>query len=245
MATKGQEPQALVIGYIAHRNLLGLLGFLFPFILILGGFILGNCGPEIQPSISAYYHTIMRNVFVGILFAFSFFLFTYWGYNFWDRVACWSAGACALGVAIFPTEAPYRARILADGSLEKLYSNCIVPPYIDLAWINTAHLTCAVLFFLITTIISLFLFTKSDTPKDQWDAAKKRRNRIYIACGIVMFTSIIAIAVYLLIKEDYPELSGYDPVFWCEAFALMAFGISWLTKGEFLGTVTQAFQAQA
>ena len=48
-----------------------------------------------------------------------------------------------------------------------------------------------------------------------------------------MLICLTLIAVYMLfLQERYPSLRDLKPVFWLEAAALVAFGISWLTKGE-------------
>jgi len=86
------------------------------------------------------------------------------------------------------------------------------------------HLICAASFFVVLAIFSLFIFTKKSvnpTPE------KLTRNKIYKACGTIIVACIIAIAIYKLffdIKSSF--------VFWAETIALVAFGFSWLTKGE-------------
>ena len=53
---------------------------------------------------------------------------------------------------------------------------------------------------------------------------------IYKLCGLVMLGSICIIAVFSLSKvSDSNQIT-----FWFETVALIAFGISWLTKGEAL-----------
>ena len=47
-----------------------------------------------------------------------------------------------------------------------------------------------------------------------------------------MITCLISIVIYFnFIRDNYPESSF---VFWAETVALVAFGVSWLTKGETL-----------
>jgi hypothetical protein len=55
----------LVIPYLTLRRTVGILGIALPFVLILGGWIVFKT--SLQGSLSAYYHTGMRDVFVGIL----------------------------------------------------------------------------------------------------------------------------------------------------------------------------------
>ena len=44
---------------------------------------------------------------------------------------------------------------------------------------------------------------------------------------------ILLIAIYSFLPSRMASLlEEYEPVFWLEALAVLAFGISWLTKGE-------------
>ena len=82
--------------------------------------------------------------------------------------------------------------------------------------------------FAIFSYFSLILFTKGvakPTPQ------KKKRNIVYKVCGYIMLACILLIFLNFLIK---PQLGDLKPVFCLETIALWAFGISWLTKGEFL-----------
>ena len=197
-----------VISYLTLRRLLGILGVLFPVILLLGCYVFGKCG-EIQPSISEYYYTNMRDVFVGILFAIGLFLFSYKGYEKTDHLAGNFGCVFAVGVAIFPTLSPNPV-------------------------ISTLHLISATLLFLVLAYFSLFLFTKSKKvakPTKQ----KRRRNRIYRVCGLVMLGCILLLfLIFAFFSKPGSDLLRYKPVFWLESLALWAFGISWLTKGEVL-----------
>lgn len=64
---------------------------------------------------------------------------------------------------------------------------------------------------------------------------KKKRNKIYQVCAIVMIACLVIIGLYMIaLKPCYPNLENVHPVFCFEALALVAFGFSWLTKGEFI-----------
>lgn len=213
--------RTFIISYLALRKIVGLLGIAFPLLLIVGSITLSNCEwPDIQSSISGYYHTVMRDVFVGTLCIVAFFLFAYRGYTKWDAIAGRAACFFALGVAFFPT------------SLDEPYTICTIAPLPLPAWVSKAHYICAALLFVVFTIFSLFLFTKthahiSPTPR------KRIRNEIYRLCGILMAACIVLLGVYFLFPGP-AWLQQLKPVFWLEGTALVAFGISWLTKGEFI-----------
>src|SRR5262245_5003850 len=91
----------LVLSYLSLRKAIGLLGACLPFVLAIGLFVLDGKG--LQGSISGYYHTEMRDVFVGILCAIGVFLLSYRGYESEDRIAGNLACAFAIGTALFPT----------------------------------------------------------------------------------------------------------------------------------------------
>ncbi|MCK4700104.1 MAG: hypothetical protein KAT38_07205 [Bacteroidales bacterium] len=188
--------------YLALRKAVGWIGILLPFTLMLGVFLIFK-GEIIQKSISHYYHTGMSDVFVGALCAVALFMFFYSGHDKWDNLAGNVAAIFAIGVAWFPTT--------EAGSS-------------DLT--GKIHLTCATLFFLTLAVFSLFLFTRKGlNPTPQ----KLTRNKIYLICGFIMIACLVAIAIYLNFIQKNNSGSGF--VFWAETVALVAFGVSWLTKG--------------
>ena len=93
--------------------------------------------------------------------------------------------------------------------------------------IGIVHFIFAILFFLTLAGFSYFLFTKEgDTPKQR----KIIRKRIYKVCAYVMVGCLAAILIYILFIQDNNSNSSF--IFWAETFALIAFGVSWLTKGR-------------
>lgn len=209
----------LVISYLTLRRTIGILAISLPFILLIGSIVCGNCD-GLQQSISAFYHTNMRNLFVGVLCAVALFLFSYRGYELRDNIAGDLAALFALGVAFFPTS-----------SIAHL-PGCSVQCGEEVPIIGTLHFVFAALFFLTLSYFSLVLFVK--TNKKELTKPKKNRNRVYRVCGYIMLASILLIAVSFPIMKKYPQVADYHPVFWLETIALIAFGTSWLTKGEVL-----------
>lgn len=188
--------------YMALRRAVGWIGILLPFVLMFGLSVLFKERPVLR-TISLYYHTGMRDVFVGAICAIALFLFFYRGYDKWDNLAGNLAGFFALGVALFPT---------AKGGPQN--------------WAGIVHLICASFFFIILAGFSIFLFTrKGSRPTRQ----KRSRNRIYVICGSVMIASLVSIIVFFIFTDFVHSRSRF--IFWAETIALVAFGISWLTKG--------------
>lgn len=205
------EPnQNAVLSYLGLRKSIGVIGIALPFVLAIGALAL--FGDDLRSSISSYYYTGMRGVFVGSMCAVGVFLLSY---NF-GRLDSWLgnvAGVCAIGLALFPT-AP-------DGD--------------PTGWARTAgvlHLVFAAIFFLVLAVFSLFLFTRTG-PDENPTERKKTRNLVYLICGYAILVCVVlaALAGLFLGAGVKAELR---PLFWLESIAVLAFGVSWLVKGETL-----------
>ena len=150
-----------IISTRALRRLIGVIGTTLPFAVMFGGML---ADVDLQRSISHYYHTPMRDVYVAALAAIGVFLVSYRGYsNSPDNVVTNLAGGALISTALFPTDACERT------------------------WVGIVHLVFAATALVLLAIVCLWLFTKSDgkrTPQ------KKARNRVYYACGGVMVVSL-------------------------------------------------------
>jgi hypothetical protein len=139
------------------------------------------------------------------------FLMSYRGYERKDAIAGRFAFVCAIGVALFPT-------------------NPLPIANPDETLIGGIHLTFAALLFLTLAYISLHLFTKTDPDKPP-TRQKLQRNVVYRISGYVML-ACIALIVVAALPPIRAMVEQFSPRFWLEAIAIVAFGISWLTKGE-------------
>ena len=200
---------SLVISYLGLRKAIGIIGIALPFVLAFGKILLE--GPGIQSSISHYYYTEMRGVFVGSLCAIATFLMSYRGYERKDDIAGDLACGFAVGVALFPVT-PEQNASSRD------------------AIVGALHLLFAAGFFLTLAFFSLALFRKTDKTKTP-TRQKLQRNTVYTVCGYAILACLVLIALVGLMPQDSP-VKRLDPVFWLEAGAIVAFGVSWLTKGE-------------
>ncbi|MBP7809075.1 MAG: class 1 isoprenoid biosynthesis enzyme [Bacteroidia bacterium] len=215
-----EKENKLVLSYLTVRKLIGILGFFFPLILVLGSIIIGSC-KEIQDSISNYYHTNMRDVFVGYVCTLSIFMFSYKGYDIADRIVSMLAGIFGVIVALMPTNLKIIRGIIPHCNIWYDVERHSV--------IGVIHLIAAGLFILSMAYFTLFLFTKGEThPTPE----KIIRNLIYKTAGYIML-SCIAILIFFFILPDTVTQSflKYKPVFWLETIAFVAFGFSWLVKG--------------
>lgn len=215
-----EKENKLVLSYLTVRKLIGILGFFLPAILLIGPFIISACC-YIQPSISNYYHTIMRDVFVGYMASLSIFLLSYKGYDINDRILTALAGTFGLALALLPTT--FKIPVLpCTIECTTNYPN----------FIGTIHLIAAGLFLLCLALMSLFQFTKGETsPTPQ----KVIRNNVYRISGLIMLGCIAILILFFALPTSVSSpLLKFKPVFWLETIAIMAFGVAWLVKGEFL-----------
>lgn len=224
------QTQNLTISYLGIRKAIGVLGIALPFLLAGGTLLSGSCN-ELLDSVSAYYHTNMRNIFVGVLSAIALFFYCYRGYDTYDFISWKLAGTFALGIALFPAEAISSLDQLNDNQIRGAFNSCELPSVLDRPWVDTLHLIFAALFFLTLIYISWFLFTKSS--QEIIVGQKAKRNRVFRVTAIVMLVCILLIAVYMLwLRGKYGFLDHLDPIYWLETIGLVAFGIAWITKGQ-------------
>ena len=215
----------LVLSFLRVRRAIGLLGFFLPAALI--AYSIGF-GTGIRPSISDYYYTPMREVFVGTLSAIAVFLWSYEGYRprpgEWlsDLMAARIASMGALAVALAPT--------LPDAPVLCTLSQCVLG---DRA-ASIVHFAGAFAFFGALAAFCLVLFVRGAED----DPEKRASNRIYRACGWTILAALAAIAlVHFGPAALTGRLAAFDLVFWLEVVATLAFAVSWLVKGDALRPV--------
>lgn len=207
----------LEISYIQLRQLIGYLGMALPFCCILGGSILIK--EKIQTTLSSYYYTNMRDIFVGIIVGMSMFLITYKGYEYIDQLITTITGIFGLGVAIFPCNISGVPDVQVG--VFQLMSKTS----------NIFHVLCALSFFILLAINSIFLFTM--TSKSHVTKRKKDRNRVYRLSGYIIIACIISLIFFVLLAP--PSVVGNSVVILVlETIMLISFSISWLVKGETL-----------
>jgi ABC-type Fe3+-siderophore transport system permease subunit len=184
---------------------MGLAGIFLP-LLVFTGKAIAERSFQLEFSISDYYdNSTGGDILVGVLFALSFFLFAYKGPEPVDNTIADIGSVMAMGVALFPTTAK--------------------------GWVHYAHFVFAIGLFTVFIIFSIYLFRKTKKNKTP-TREKMQRNKLYLACGWIMIGCIAALTVSMFFFEAACE--KYSLVFWGEAIALTAFGISWLTKAEWL-----------
>ncbi len=203
------------------RILVGVLGvslplFLFLFLLIDSGY------NKTLESISHYYYTRAAGLFVITLSLLAIFLIVYKGKQPIDFILSTTAGFFALLVVLFPT---------ANISKNSTSYICSVTTLHPNDFRIKLHLFSAVIFLLALACMSLFVFTKSDVPREYRTKEKNIRNVFFRICGIIM---IVAMLLAFLGSYNIINLSvfGESLVFWMETIAVESFGFAWLIKAE-------------
>jgi hypothetical protein len=221
MPPDGGDGQPLVASYLTLRKCIGGIGVLLPFALLAGNEVIGR---GVQPSISAYYYTPMRNVFEGALCALGIFLITYDGWDLTDKIITNIAGVSALGVAFCPTT-PLVGKVTGSEAV-----------------VGTFHLAFAAIVFLMVGVMSLRFATRMKTPPGlplrgrigyafgftpPGDSAATHAELIvYRASGFII---LVGVALF------YPTTKfGWDWLLVLEAIMLVAFGAAWFVKGTTL-----------
>lgn len=234
-----------VISYHKIRLAVGLIGMLLPFSLWILNTILNESGimyntfwitftktyqpaDNLKDSISHFYYSTVGELFTGALCAVSLFLFCYRGYGQptsgkyhyvpGDNFMCNFAGAMALLVVIFPTSSEpitdnFRAFVASDNT-------------------GYIHYGAAVLFFLSLSVISFVNFRRTKDPKK---FGKMESHPIYKYCALVMLSCMALLLVIFVISGKDKTITwpdDYNLTFWLETVMLLAFGISWVVKGE-------------
>ncbi len=221
MTVRGDDND--VFTYRRIRKAIGWLGIALPLVLVCFSFI-PFFKTELQPSISHYYYTNLRELFTGTLFAVGLFLIRYKGHvnrSFFrnDSLLTNLAGIMAFGAALVPTAPEYRV------DPEKLFT---LIPYPG-EWLSWLHYGFAAALFLIFANLAINVFTIGQARNEDIPVSAVNENKIYRICGysILIFMAMVPIS-------DGFDLFNYSTLVF-EALSLFAFGIAWLIKGRALG----------
>lgn len=214
--------------YKRIRKAIGILGISLPIVLCVLSFF-PFFQTAIQPSISDYYYTNLREIFTGILCAVGLFLIRYQGYSNPDFFKNDSrltniAGFMAFGVAIMPTSPG-----LCERKIYSLILLCNEP-------LGYLHYGFAGIFFLITALLCFNVFTIGQENNPDIPLSMVNENNIYRVCGAIILIALVLIPISAIFK-----IHTHSTII-LEAVMLVAFGISWLIKGRALGDKGQIGQ---
>ncbi|MFO0950523.1 MAG: hypothetical protein U0835_05100 [Isosphaeraceae bacterium] len=199
----------LVVSYLGVRRAVGAIGLILPVALGPVGWL--AFGVPVQDNISSYYHTPLRDVFVGAMCAIGVFLFCYRGYDWVERWTGFVGCASAFGVAFFPL----------DPGSDPLYQRSLI---------GYVHTACGGAFFLTLAFYSLYHFPSRGESAPH----EAQRDFVYRTSGGVILVGMLAMGGYLFLLPAGPKrlFNEYNFLFWMESAAVWAFAAAWLTKGR-------------
>ena len=198
--------------YLLTRTVVGAVGVLLPFSLWLVDALVLQGSITLRGSLSAYYHSGARDLFVGALCVTGCLLLTYLAAqrHTWDYWLSSVAGVAVLGVAFLPTERPPH------------YPGPPTP--LQQRWgehtVAVLHFTCAGVF-----ILSLAALCFVFAARDERYAGRPRLHR---ACGAVILAAVAWAVLGFFLDLDLGWLTS---LYLAEVASVWAFGLSWLVKG--------------
>jgi hypothetical protein len=232
----------LIVSYMFLRQTVGWIGTLLPIVLLVGNAI-SSTTPR-PGSMSGYYYTDMRDVFVGALCALGVFLGAYEGYDNVDRWMTNIAGLGAIGVALCPTKPTVctaGAGACPPSSVAHLSTTQQV--------VGDIHLVFAAITFIALGLMALRFAKGGETPPGQSTmgqilsglgfgkpsgASQPQQytgdNVVYRASGITILSCVILAAASNLLPASV--YAHWPVLFIFEAVAVFAFGVSWFVKGR-------------
>jgi hypothetical protein len=220
--------------YRVIRTVVGIMGILLPLILVVGEIFLDGT-VRVRGSLSAYYHTSMRDFFVGILCVTGVLLITYLAGQgipaYWVSTV---AGFAVLVVAFIPTQRPglQSGDVRCGPSASPTPVGCTaVQQRLGETLTATIHFSCAAVFIVGLAVMS-FLFAATRRKTVGLDPGKPRRQFLHYACGSVIVLALAFLAVANLL--GWHHIWVLTPLYIAEVVSVLAFGISWLAEGASL-----------
>ena len=209
------ENSEMVVSYLTLRQMIGWIGLLMPIGVRLGALIFE--GIHTTDSISAYYYTGMRDVFVSTLVLGGALLTCYRTPAWHDNVVAIVAGVSAIGIGLFPMSPTFAAEILQKYP-EMGEAKCYI-----IRGLLGFHFLFVGAFFSLSFYLVYFRFS-AFTPQIP-TRQKVMRNKVYTLCGAAMFAAFITIGILAFMNKA-------SSIFWPESVAVIAFAAAWLVKGQ-------------
>jgi hypothetical protein len=200
-----QASQPYIRSYVFMRRVVGWLAAVLPPLLVFGEPLVFDDRPFPLGSLSAYYYSGFREVFVGFLCAIGVFLVIYkWPERTRESWASSGAGLAVVVVAFFPTGKP--GDRVATTPLQDL---------IGQEWVERIHFLAAAVFIFLLSRISHY-----------WAKHRPERHRLHRACEVVILAALVLAALEGLM--DWPDYG----ILIAEFAAVWAFATSWLATVE-------------
>lgn len=190
----------IVETYFVLRVVIAVGALLLPVGLLLWGSV--DPSVSMQDSISAFYYTPARGLFVGVVVAIGVALMAYRGYTRGENLLLNGAGALAIVVALVPT---------VDPALPAQNAG------------NVLHAVAALAFFILAALSIVFYGheTVSDLPGR---LLQQRYRAVYRALTVMVL--VLPVIAFLMAWAVEPSIT----LFVVETAALFAFATFWLVK---------------
>jgi hypothetical protein len=223
------------VSNLVTRAVIGVIGFVLPFILIFWeGVVLDQGGVKVRGSLSAYYHTSARDIFVAALCIIGFFLMTYLSgerrtLGFWLSLV---AGMAVLGVAFFPKTRPSLPPGAPECGTLPMPEGCSpIQQVLGEQLVAQIHFVCAAVFILILAAICFLVFAKGEEQRSKdprWGTPPWMATVIRI-CGGVILLAVLWVAASQFLELTIGPLT---PLYLAEVVSVWAFGVAWLLKAR-------------
>jgi hypothetical protein len=228
--TDHNKPEvAYRVGILWNRAIIGVLGILLPLVFIIGEAYFLKGGVHVRGSISAYYHSSMRDTFIAGLCIIGFFLATYLSGEgkTLDFALSLVAGLAVLGVAFFPTTRPHLLPEAPRCGATPMPDGCSpIQQQFGETRIAGLHFIFAAIFILsLAAMCFVFASTKREKPEP---SAMRKTLRF---CGGVIIGAVLWAAIGGYLKLTIWELT---PLYLAEVISVWAFGAAWLLKARTL-----------
>jgi hypothetical protein len=205
-----------VRSYLCLRTIIGALGVLLPPLVILGArYLFSESAHFPRTSISDYYYSGAREIFVDTLAATGVFFVAYKILeanveNFLSVLA----GLAAVTISLFPTGKDAFEQTIPSNGTQKL---------IGVANASDVHYGASIVFLVCLTLISVcFGFREGKRKRRPTQKVRPTVWRVFhLACAAAMAIALIGV---LVMSWKFALLAG-------EIVCALAFGASWFAKG--------------
>lgn len=219
------DPDAVryIRSYLILRTAVGVLGVALPFALGLVDGVVFDGSPFPRTSLSAYYYSGVRELFVGALCAIGVFLITYKVAEVnLDNTLSTVAGVAAVMVALFPTSRPDDAIVLTPLQ-DKLGETAVA----------VVHFSSAAVFIAALAAVSFFFGRREGRrPRGPGRRTPRFWRDFHHACAAIIVLALVWCAI-----TYFGEVGPARALLYGESVAVFAFGASWLGKGLELETL--------
>lgn len=209
-----------VRSFMVMRVVVGGLGVAMPFLLVLLDKVAFHGDPFPRDSLSVYYYSGMREVFVVILGTTGFFLVAYkiTERNL-DNLLSLAAGSAAIVIPLFPTGRP--AALVASTTLTPLQN------LIGEDWTKYVHFGASAVFIGSLGLISI-LFGRREGERETHGNA--RSAGFWRGYHFICAAAIGAAAIWIILTTWFVD-GPYWSLLAGESVSAWAFGASWFMKG--------------